>query len=438
MKKYILQVKTYILIEILMDFICTICLAFTPVLQKQLFDHVAGGKVRTVFTIIIAYLFLQLVNVIAGYLCLLFTWKGAIRFEKSLKKDFFHTVFKMEKSSFYQKPVGEYVSLQGNDITALEQDYLQPVIDVVRSVNMFIIYGVVLFVWVDWRIAVVILISSLLAVAGPKFTGKRMSEKRGVYQQQMAAYVTKITDLLEGFKVINSCTRSKIDEQHERVLEETAGKRYEFGRAKTFSLSLNEFNMKIIQIVSFAVAGILLVRGEITIGTGVATFGYVSSFIEPIDSILYDVNAIQSVKSVKEKFLAYVKEEPETEKLKPEQLHEAIAFENVGYQNGDFALSGINLQFEPGKKYALIGPSGSGKSTLLRLLMGYIAPQEGRILIDGRSLDELDTSGLIAYIDQSEHIYRAGFTDNVTVFGAYAAEKAGKAARYFNGKIIET
>ncbi len=41
---------------------------------------------------------------------------------------------------------GEYVSLQGNDITALEQDYLEPVISIIRCVNMMIIvYGVVLF-----------------------------------------------------------------------------------------------------------------------------------------------------------------------------------------------------------------------------------------------------------------------------------------------------
>lgn len=438
MKKYILQIKQYIGLEILMDIICTICLAFAPVLQQQLFDHIANGSLRTILIIVFVYLFLQLGNVIAGYLCMIFTWKGAIRFEKSLKRDFFRTVFKMEKSDFYQKPIGEYVSLQGNDITALEQDYLQPATDIVRSANMLLIYGTVLFVFVDWRIAIVIVATSLFAAFGPKLTGKKMAAKRNIYQKQMAAYVTKITDLLEGFKVINSLTRAKINEQHEHALEETAEKRYAFGKAKTLSLSVNELNLKIIQIASFAAAGILLIRGEITIGTGVATFGYVSSFIDPIDSILYDVNAIQSVKDIKEKFLAYVKEEASEEKEKPVKLKDSIVFENVEYQNGDFSLNGINMRLEQGKKYALIGPSGSGKSTLLKLLMGYITPHEGRILIDGKTSEKLDMSGLISYVDQNEHIYRAGYTDNVTVFGAYSEEKPQRAERYFNKKIMET
>ncbi len=238
--------------------------------------------------------------------------------------------------------------------------------------------------------------------------------------------------------MINHCTREKIDEQHKCALTETAETRYAFGKAKTLSLSVNELSMKMIQIVAFATAGILLVRGEITIGTGVATFGYVSSFIEPIDSVLYDVSAIQSVKAVKERFLAYVERQTTEEKERPIQLHAAIEMEHLNYCNDDFSLKDIDVRFETGKKYAVIGPSGSGKSTLLKLLMGYLAPQEGKILIDGKPLEELDTSELIAYVDQREHIYRAGAMGNATVFGSYPAEKVKSAQAHFSMKMMET
>ena len=47
------------------------------------------------------------------------------------------------------------------------------------------------------------------------------------------------------------------------------------------------------------------------------------------------------------------------------------------------ALRGVDLTFAPGASVALLGPTGSGKSTLLQLLRGLLAPDEGRVLLDG-------------------------------------------------------
>ena len=80
---------------------------------------------------------------------------------------------------------GEYVSLQGNDITALEQDYLEPVISIIRCVNMIIVYGVVLFFGVDWRIALVIILTSIFAILIPRMIGKSLTDARSTYQEQM-------------------------------------------------------------------------------------------------------------------------------------------------------------------------------------------------------------------------------------------------------------
>jgi ABC-type multidrug transport system fused ATPase/permease subunit len=63
-----------------------------------------------------------------------------------------------------------------------------------------------------------------------------------------------------------------------------------------------------------------------------------------------------------------------------------VEFENVtfGYQPGAApAVRGLNLQFEPGKFYALVGESGAGKSTTLALLLRFYDPHGGRLLIDG-------------------------------------------------------
>ena len=65
----------------------------------------------------------------------------------------------------------------------------------------------------------------------------------------------------------------------------------------------------------------------------------------------------------------------------------AISLENVNFAyNGSFRLEDIDLDIEAGDLTGIIGPNGSGKSTLVKLMAGYIAPDSGRVLIDGQPL----------------------------------------------------
>ena len=109
---------------------------------------------------------------------------------------------------------------------------------------MIIVYGVVLFFGVDWRIALVIILTSIFAILIPRMIGKSLTDARSTYQEQMAEYVTEITDLLEGFRVINQMTVGKILDKHEHVLNETAEKRYQYGKKKSMVLGVSELTTK--------------------------------------------------------------------------------------------------------------------------------------------------------------------------------------------------
>ncbi|HAE48971.1 MAG TPA: ABC transporter ATP-binding protein, partial [Tistrella mobilis] len=62
---------------------------------------------------------------------------------------------------------------------------------------------------------------------------------------------------------------------------------------------------------------------------------------------------------------------------------DAVSFR---YPSGGAGVSDIDLEIGDGELLAVIGPSGSGKTTLLRLLSGFVVPDRGRILIDGRDV----------------------------------------------------
>jgi ABC-type multidrug transport system fused ATPase/permease subunit len=102
-----------------------------------------------------------------------------------------------------------------------------------------------------------------------------------------------------------------------------------------------------------------------------------------------------------------------------------VEFENVGYhyehrsadRDAIPTLENVSFTIEPGEKLALIGPSGAGKSTIMKLLLRYMDPTEGRILIDGVDLRNIDlTTWLtqIGYVAQHFEVFDGTIRYNLT------------------------
>ena len=84
-----------------------------------------------------------------------------------------------------------------------------------------------------------------------------------------------------------------------------------------------------------------------------------------------------------------------------------VALRGIVKRHGAFtALSGIDLDIEPGEFFALLGPSGSGKTTTLRILAGLEAPNEGRVLLDGDDVTDCEPGERdVAMVFQSYALY---------------------------------
>jgi ATP-binding cassette subfamily C protein CydD len=80
------------------------------------------------------------------------------------------------------------------------------------------------------------------------------------------------------------------------------------------------------------------------------------------------------------------------------------------------ALRDFSLRLVPGEIVALVGPSGAGKSTLLALLLGFLRPQSGRVLVNGHDLATLDPVhwlGHVAVVPQRPHMFEGSVLDNI-------------------------
>ncbi|HID33057.1 MAG TPA: thiol reductant ABC exporter subunit CydD, partial [Anaerolineae bacterium] len=97
----------------------------------------------------------------------------------------------------------------------------------------------------------------------------------------------------------------------------------------------------------------------------------------------------------------------------------SIRFQNVSvsYQEGQRqALEEVNFELRQGQHIALVGPSGAGKSTIAHLLMRFLEPAAGRILLDDTPLDRIDARAwrqCIAWMPQRPYLFNMSIADNI-------------------------
>lgn len=129
--------------------------------------------------------------------------------------------------------------------------------------------------------------------------------------------------------------------------------------------------------------------------------------------------ALESVRS-----MAEVLTEPDLERNDGKEMVSRVTgrvvFEGVGLRYADAgrpALEGFDLDVRPGETVAIVGPSGSGRSTVLNLVIGFLAPTAGRVLLDGRDLAGIDRRSyrrFLAVVPQEPLLFEGTVRDNVT------------------------
>ena len=105
-----------------------------------------------------------------------------------------------------------------------------------------------------------------------------------------------------------------------------------------------------------------------------------------------------------------------------------LRLEHVSHRYPDAtedALHDVDLEVREGETVAFVGPSGSGKSTLLNLVLGFVRPTSGRLLLDGADMAALDLRTVrrwVSVVPQESVLFEGTIRENV----AYGLDTAGE------------
>lgn len=182
------------------------------------------------------------------------------------------------------------------------------------------------------------------------------------------------------------------------------------------------------------IGGVLHENGAVSLGTVIACALYLRQLSQPLDTILQQVEQLQSSSASFARVEGLAGTAPglglslaAASRTIPGPAPVDDRIDVVGasfaYDGGRDVLRGVDLSVRPGERLAIVGPSGAGKSTLSRLLAGIDPPRSGSVTVGRVPVSELDPDQLrrhVVLVTQEHHVFLGSLRDNLLI----AAESA--------------
>ncbi|MCZ4351047.1 ATP-binding cassette domain-containing protein [Roseovarius aestuarii] len=178
-------------------------------------------------------------------------------------------------------------------------------------------------------------------------------------------------------------------------------------------------------VVSIVTCTYLVFAGEFTVGSIIAVSILTSRTLAPLTQIAGTMARWGNVKSALDGLdgIAHAEQDtvPDRTYMRRDTTEGGFELHDVQFRYDDTAaptldISGIKIQ--PGQAVAILGANGSGKSTLLKLLSGLYVPSQGRILLDGTDLGQIeprDVRRMVGYLGQDVRLFTGSLRENLNL-----------------------
>lgn len=349
-------------------------------------------------------------------------------------KDYiFERILEKSIAGFGDGASARLISAFSNDLASIETNYLAGTLSLIYTAIIFVA-STIAALYIQWQLAIPVLAFSIISILISLKYGEKLVVKEKETSDENMGFVAQVKDLLNGFIVIKSFKAEKevldIFRKKNIKLEETKeGRRVTSDTVSIFS-----------DISSIIVSIFILALGFYMAFIDIMSIGKVLAFIQLSNYILHPVRNLAPQLSNRRAAIELIerisdvveKEEEKKEGAVVENFERDIVLKNLNFAYGEdqIVLKDINLCFEKGKSYAIVGGSGSGKSTLLKLLLGYNTNYEGDLLIDGIQIKEIDLDSLydnISIIQQDVFLFDSSIKDNITMFRPFDNAKVRNA-----------
>lgn len=329
--------------------------------------------------------------------------------------------------SFSKEGTALYVSALTNDCTSIENNYLAATFTLIEFLFCFL-GALIMMLYYSPVMLVLAVALSFLPVAVSMTAGNRLTEQEKEISKKNERFVSIVNELLSGFPVIKSfraeTQASRLFSQRNEQAEEA--KKNKRRTEQLISLLANDAGI-------IAQMGIFLAGAWLAISNKGVTAGVVIVFVQLMNYILNPISQVPLLWSNRKAAIALMEKLSDalSENVREEGREKLNVFSEkievkdltYGYEPESPVLKDLDVQFDAGKSYAIVGGSGSGKSTLLNLLMGSSSNYQGEICIDSVSIKNIESESLyqlMTSVQQNVFVFNDTIRNNVTMFHEFS------------------
>ncbi|MFG2217530.1 MULTISPECIES: ABC transporter ATP-binding protein [unclassified Streptomyces] len=324
---------------------------------------------------------------------------------------------------------GRLISRSTTDVESLRELLSEGLQELIVVVLSFVSISLMLL-WLDFglgALAVLSLVPLYLLV-------RRFQRRAGVLYSgrstAIAAVIVKFAETMNGIRPVQAFRREPVNDAHFEDLNNTH--RWANGSAM---LEMARYVVGSRLVANTAVAGMVLwgayrvASGTLALGVLAAAVLYLRRLYDPIDRLGMFLNSYQSAAASLQKIAGLLAQTPsvpeasdprELPPLTSEHPGREVVFDQVrfAYRTGGEVLPRFDLTIPAGQTVAVVGSTGAGKSTLAKLLARFYDPTDGRVLLDGTDLRELDVPELrrgVVMVTQEAFLFSGTVAENIAI-----------------------
>lgn len=406
-----------------------------PVVTAKVVDLAASGN-RTEYGKIVVYLLFMVVmtiqNLPTSHLHVHFRSLAIRQVEAELRGALVRKLQHLSILYHKQMSSGRLQSKIMRDVEAVENLSTQLFI---QMVSILLSIGIALTVTLTHsRIVFVMFIVTIpLSALAVFLFRKRMQETNQQFREEVENTSGHVMEMMELIPI----TRAHALEEEEiqkmtGYLEQVAENGYRLDVVQNLFGATGWVIFQVSQLLCLGFTSYLAILKKVTIGDVVLYQSYYTTIITQLTNIMNLVpimaKGFESLHSIGEVMTSY-DEEDYVGKKPVNHIKGEVEFCHVTYQYPESnkpILKNFSLKVKPGETIALVGESGAGKSTVLNMLIGFLKPDSGAVVLDGEDMRNLDLRSFrrhLAVVPQETILFSGTVRENITYGSADVTDK---------------
>ena len=326
---------------------------------------------------------------------------------------------KTEWRYFVSKQTGALANSLATEATRAASSFEQAGRFIAFILQAFVYFFVALSV--SWQATLIAILCGLIILSLFKVL-LQVSQKAGSKQTNLLSLLlTDLTDLLGCFKALKAMRREKIADQllktHSGKLEKAMQKEVLSREAlRNLQEPVLAFFAAVGLFISISIWKMQLSEVMILVFLLMRLLGLLNKSLQRYQFLLVNRSAFEAIERKVED--ANRRTETNFGSLKPTKIR-SLNLEDVGFYYGSKKiLSEFSASFPVNTLNVLAAPSGSGKTTLLDIIAGLLTPSEGKVLVEGMDLKDIDLRwwrGILGYVPQELELLHQSIRLNISV-----------------------